>query len=246
MTANGNQQAVDTRVRDRLLDMMTMTSGSVDAVSWFALGGVFSAAVTGDFALLGLRIAGARDFGPFVLAIIAFAVGIFISALVIKRYGDSGMWPRGVTPVLALALIPHAFVLAVWAANRGLPSGDVARVLLGLWALAMGMQSGCGRALRVGGIYTTAITATLVVLISDIAYAPGAVEKWRRLASVLLSSLIGVIVGGVLVQHARVFAPAFPFLMTLAAVTTATLAFGKGVGTPDQSGVLPTPTGGHA
>jgi uncharacterized membrane protein YoaK (UPF0700 family) len=246
MTTNGNRQAVGARVRDLLLDTLTISSGATDSISWFALGGVFSAFMTGNVAFLGLRIAGARSPGALsiVIALVAFALGVYLAAQIVKRSADTSTWPRVVTQALALSLIPHAFFVAVWFANNAQPSTGVIHVLIGLWAVAMGMQSGSVRNLRVEGVFTTAATATIIILASDLAHWSGTIGERRRLASVLLSLLIGATVGGVLLVHARIFAPAFPFLMTLATVTTATLVFRNSGGTPQRSGALPT--GGHA
>jgi uncharacterized membrane protein YoaK (UPF0700 family) len=243
---NSNQQAVDARVRDLLLDTLTISSGAVDSISWFALGGVFSAFMTGNVAFLGLRIAGARSPGAIsiVVSLVAFALGVYFAALIVERSGESGTWPRRVTLSLALSLIPHACFLAIWFADNGQLSLEAVHLLIGVWALAMGMQSGSVRNLRVEGVFTTAATATIIILASDAAHWSGTLGERRRLLSVLLSLLIGATVGGVLLVHARVFAPAFPFLMTLAAVTTATLVFRKSGGTPQRSGALPT--GSHA
>ena len=58
-----HNQAVALRVRDLLLNALTVSSGAVDAISFLALGKVFSAFMTGNIAFLGLRIAGAGEPG---------------------------------------------------------------------------------------------------------------------------------------------------------------------------------------
>src|SRR2546430_14463040 len=45
------------KVRNWLLDALTVSSGAVDAVSFLALGKVFTAFVTGNVAFLGMAIA---------------------------------------------------------------------------------------------------------------------------------------------------------------------------------------------
>jgi hypothetical protein len=45
------------KVRNRLLDALTVSSGAVDAISFLALGKVFTAFVTGNVAFLGMAIA---------------------------------------------------------------------------------------------------------------------------------------------------------------------------------------------
>ena len=54
-------------------------------------------------------------------------------------------------------------------------------ILLAVWALAMGNQSAAVRQLNVGGIFTTAATATVIFLAGD--WANGKPLTSRRLAS---------------------------------------------------------------
>src|SRR4030088_3299970 len=91
--------AVEIRVRDLLLNALTVSSGSVDAISFLALGKVFSAFMTGNIAFLGLRVAGANAPGKVAIltSMIAFAVGVYLSTLIVKPSEGSGMWPQRVT-----------------------------------------------------------------------------------------------------------------------------------------------------
>src|ERR1700694_5694681 len=104
-----HNQAVELRVRDLLLNALTVSSGAVDAISFLALGKVFSAFVTGNIAFLGLRVAGASAPGAVAIltAIGAFALGVYISTRIIQPEG-SGTWPRRVTIALGVSLVPHA------------------------------------------------------------------------------------------------------------------------------------------
>ena len=55
-------------IRDLLLKALTVSSGAIDAISFLALGKVFTAFMTGNIVFLGLRVAGAV--GPGTVAII--------------------------------------------------------------------------------------------------------------------------------------------------------------------------------
>jgi uncharacterized membrane protein YoaK (UPF0700 family) len=213
------------RVRDLLLNALTVSSAAVDAISFLALGKVFTAFMTGNFVFLGLRLAGAE--APGVVAIFVsmatFGAGVYVSTRIVKSSEGSGMWPRRVTAALGISLIAHAAFLAVWFATHGRPSIDVAHVLLGFWAFAMGMQSAAVRTLHVDGVFTTAATATVIYLVGDITnWSATAVER-RRLAGVLISLLIGATAGGLLLVHAHIYAPVLPFAITVGAVVTAAI-----------------------
>src|SRR6202166_7867 len=214
--------AVELRVRDLLLNALTVSSGAVDAISFLALGKVFSAFMTGNVAFLGLRVAGAPapGLGSILSSIVAFVVGVYVSTRIVKPPEGSGTWPRRVTIALGVSLIPHALFVAVWLASHGQPPSDVANVLLGLWGLAMGMQSAAVRRLHVDGVFTTAATATVIVLMGDLVDWRGTVAERRRLAGVLISLLLGATAGGLLLVHAHIYAPVLPFMITVAVVAT--------------------------
>src|SRR6202030_4186888 len=118
-----HHQAIDLPVRDLLLNALTVSSGAVDAISFLALGKVFSAFMTGNIAFLGLRVAGAGAPGAvaILVSMAAFAVGVYVSTRIVKPSEGSGMWPQRVTVALGISLIGHAVFLAVWFASNGQP-----------------------------------------------------------------------------------------------------------------------------
>src|SRR5260370_23104344 len=108
--------------------------------------------MAGNMAFLGLWVAGAPAPGAVVIvaSVAAFAAGVYLSTRIVKPSEGVGMGPQRVTVALGLSLIGHAVFLAVWFASNGEPTIEVAHVLLGSWALAMGMQSAAVRTLHVG------------------------------------------------------------------------------------------------
>ena len=217
-------RAVELTVRDLLLNALTVSSGAVDAISFLALGKVFSAFMTGNIAFLGLRVAGASN-APGVVAIVvsmaAFAAGVYLSTRIVKGSENSGIWSQRVTVALGISLVAHAVFLVVWFVSNGQPSVDVAHVLLGSWAFAMGMQSAAVRTLHVDGVFTTAATATIIYLAGDLTNWSATVAERRRLAGVLVSLFIGATAAGALLVHAHIYAPVLPFVITVVAVATA-------------------------
>src|SRR6476620_7535187 len=92
-----DHQIRDVTVRNWLLDALTVSSGAVDAISFVALGKVFTAFMTGNIAFLGLRVAGSSvaPGGDAILASMgAFAVGIFLSTRIVMCSKASATWPR--------------------------------------------------------------------------------------------------------------------------------------------------------
>src|SRR6266567_4638041 len=90
-----HDQPAGLRVRDLLLNALTVSSGAVDAISFLALGKVFSAFMTGNIAFLGLRVAGASAPGAvaIVVSMVSFAAGVYLSTRIVKPSEASGIWP---------------------------------------------------------------------------------------------------------------------------------------------------------
>ena len=184
-----NHQISDVTVRNRLLDALTVSSGAIDAVSFLALGKVFTAFVTGNVAFLGMAIAsttGSTIFGVtppriiWVLAALAgFAGGVYLATKIVRpsrqpathkgEQPNGVVWAQRTTFALGLSLLPHLCFVLIWFATSARPGDNVIPVLLAAWALAMGMQSAAVRNLNVGGIFTTAATATFIFLFGAVA-----------------------------------------------------------------------------
>src|ERR1700674_3971627 len=228
-----HDQAIELKLRDFLLNALTVSSGAVDAISFLALGKVFSAFMTGNIAFLGLRVAGATAPGAvaILVSMATFALGVILPTRIVKTSEGSGMWPQRVTVALGVSLIAHAVFLAVWFASNGQPSVDVAHVLLASWALAMGMQSAAVRTLHVDGVFTTAATATIIFLVGDMTNWSATVAERRRLAGVLVSLFVGATAGGLLLVRAHIYAPVLPFAITAVAVATAAIVLRDAVRT---------------
>jgi uncharacterized membrane protein YoaK (UPF0700 family) len=207
------------RARDALLVALTFSTGAVDAVSWFALGKVFSAFMTGNLVFLGLDAAGAP--GPSVTRVLAsvapFALGATLGARTLAggpTEPEGRLWPRGVTLVLATVLVIQAVFAGLWVAVGSTPSAGTGDALIAVSALAMGMQTIAVFSLGVRGVLTTAATATLATVMGDLTAWSSTRQERRRLTGVLCGLLAGATIGGYLVQHARSFAPLLPLATT--------------------------------
>ena len=244
-----DRQVNDVKVRNRLLDALTVSSGAVDAVSFLALGKVFTAFVTGNVAFLGMAIAsttGSTIYGvvaPRAISVLAamagFAVGVFLATKIVRQHVPKDeqatgiVWPERTTLALGFSLLAHLCFVLIWFATSARPGDNVIPVLLAAWALAMGMQSAAVRQLDVPGIFTTAATATFIFLFGDWAYnRPLTSEEHSRLRGVLVSLAIGATAGGLLLIHAPIYAPVLPFVITIGVVVTAASVFRYRAETP--------------
>src|ERR1700758_3837062 len=81
-----HDQATETGLRDLLLNALTVSSGAVDAISFLALGKVFTAFMTGNFVFLGMAIAGHSE-APSMIAVLVpmagFGLGVYLATLIV-------------------------------------------------------------------------------------------------------------------------------------------------------------------
>jgi uncharacterized membrane protein YoaK (UPF0700 family) len=207
--------------RDLLLVVLTASSGAVDAISFLALGKLFTAFMTGNVVFLGIRAAGApgADAVRITGALLAFASGVLVATRIVRPLTGPTIWPRRVTVALTVAAAVEVLFAAVWAGAGGRPSSGTAGLLICLSALAMGLQSGAVMSLGVRGVFTTAATATAILFATG--WHETAAER-RRLAGVLAGLLAGATAGGLLALHARAYAPLLPLSLTVLVTTLAT------------------------
>ena len=222
-------------VRNWLLDALTVSSGAVDAISFLALGKVFTAFMTGNIAFLGMALAGspiAPRFTWVLASMVGFACGVYLGTTIVRLSTKAAVtggepkpgpvWPKGTTRALCVALLFHLGFVAIWFSVGGHPTQSTIPVLLAVWALAMGMQSAAVRQLNLGGIFTTAATATFIFVFGDYAnHRPLTSDEHRRLLGVLISLFIGATAGGYLLLHAPILAPVLPLVITAGVVLTA-------------------------
>jgi uncharacterized membrane protein YoaK (UPF0700 family) len=222
----GHQSTTPERVRDLFLMGLAVSSGAVDAVAWLGLGSVFTAFQTGNVVFLGIDIAGAAGPSParVVVSLTAFAAGVLLAVAIVKATRGSGLWPRRVSIALGVSALAQAAFLGGWMATSGQPSTVAGDLLTGLSAFAMGVQSAAVMSLGVTGVFTTAATATLIYLMSDVAdWSPSTIEK-ERLIGVLVSLFAGVAAGAWLFMHARVYVPVLPLIVTVVVIVGAPIA----------------------
>jgi uncharacterized membrane protein YoaK (UPF0700 family) len=186
----------------------------VDALSYLALGRVFTANMTGNTVLFGLSLVtgDAGGAGRAALALGGFLAGGALGAWIAYQGPRDEGWPRGVT----IALIVECVFLAALANDR--------TELLGLRVMfasvAMGIQSAAARRLDILGVTTTFITGTLTSLVTLIArhgVLPSASGHGKR----FLATVWGVYVLGAMGAAAATrLAPDLVWLMPVAFVAT--------------------------
>jgi uncharacterized membrane protein YoaK (UPF0700 family) len=192
----------------RRLTALSFAAGAVDAVSFYQLGRIFTANMTGNVVLLGLS-AGHGGTGETLRSAIALT-GYVCSALMAFRLtaGASG-WDRPVVSVLWAEALLLAGFAAGWAVR--LPLG----VLVLVAAVAMGLQSAAVNRVGDSGISTTYITGTLTALLGQLAEAARQEASAVRRLSVVVALVVGAAVAGVLQTVRDTLAALLPVVVVL-------------------------------
>jgi uncharacterized membrane protein YoaK (UPF0700 family) len=178
-----------------------------------------------------------------ILALIGFAIGAFVGAIIVERESEPAEWPAAVTAALAF----ETMILIIFAASFtlfGNTHQGIVYLLIILSAFAMGVQSAAVRRLGVPGIATTYITGTLTSLMIDllgwlrsiaarlpVSRTAGSnnVEKipWDQrvslLAGVVTLYCFGALIGGILQVYSAPLAPLFPLGTVILVVVNAVI-----------------------
>jgi uncharacterized membrane protein YoaK (UPF0700 family) len=199
-----------------LLILLTVVTGTVDALAFLGLGRVFVANMTGNVVFLGFAAAGAPGLsvGGSLVAIACFLPGGVAAGRLGARLGEDKRRLLHTAASVELALVLAAVVVAAIAADR--PDSASRYALTALLALAMGVQNATARRLAVADLSTTVLTLTLTGIAADSRLGGGSgSHTFRRLLSVA-AMLLGAVLGALLLREVDPWAP-----VTLAAVLLA-------------------------
>jgi uncharacterized membrane protein YoaK (UPF0700 family) len=212
------------RLRDALLLTLTAAAGSTDAVSFLALGRVFTANMTGNLVLLGIAIGQGQLAGSVrsVIALAGFALGTAIGVRLTARTEGPAVWPLSVTLALLVELGLLAAFLAGWEFAGDHPGALALDGLVAFSAGAMGMQAAAARRLQVMGVTTVFVTGMLTSLIADLATVGPGRSHWRLWVTSLICLVIGAAAGAVLFMAWRPGAPLLAILLVGAVIAAAT------------------------
>jgi uncharacterized membrane protein YoaK (UPF0700 family) len=184
-----------------LLFVLTAVTGLVDAVSYLQLGHVFVANMTGNVVFLGFAAGGAAGFSAAasLVAIAAFLAGALIAGRLGARWGrHRGRFIAYATYIQFILLVAALlFSLAVADTSTGAASFS----LIGLLAIAMGLQNAAARRLAVPDLTTAVLTLTLTGLAADSRLAGGDGPRPMRRLAATATMCLGAAVGALLALH---------------------------------------------
>jgi uncharacterized membrane protein YoaK (UPF0700 family) len=209
---------------DLSLALLALASGSSDAVAFLTFGSVFTSAMTGNMAFLGIAVSHGQLSDAFqgLSALTGFVVGAATAAAVSEYRGDVGL-ARGLRPLFALEAGYLACFALLWTTGRHPPEGSAVFALIVLSAAAMGIQSVAARKINAPGINTIVFTSTLVSIITSITGAvvrrarPFVGFATRRQIGICFTYTFGVIIAGVLRRHELAWVGFLPLVSVVGA-----------------------------
>jgi uncharacterized membrane protein YoaK (UPF0700 family) len=213
------------RVLPPVLLGLTAVTGLVDAVSYLALGHVFTANMTGNVVFLGFAVAGAQGLSVTRsgTAVAAFFIGAVIGGRMAARIsvGRRDHWTGAAFGgEAALFLAAMAVALGYGSGLSNVPTRLYPVIVL--TGLAMGIRNATVRKLAVPDLTTTVLTLTLTGLAADSALAGGSNPGWARRAASVGTMFAGAAVGAWLRGYSLALVLA---LCALVSTVCATIAF---------------------
>jgi uncharacterized membrane protein YoaK (UPF0700 family) len=198
---------------ESILLLLTVVTGLVDAVSFLALGRVFTANMTGNIVLLGFAVAGTPGLSikRSCTALFAFLGGASIGGRM--SLGNS-------TTPAALAFGTEAVLLAMAGIIAFILPGPLRlHLLIAITALAMGIRNVAVRKLAVPDLTTTVLTLTITGLASESILAGGTNQRLGRRSAAILAMGGGAAIG------ARMLAFSVALPLCVAGITVGACAF---------------------
>ena len=192
------------------LILMSFASGCMDILSYRQLGQVFTSAMTGNAALLGLDLgqgnipATSRNMAAFA----GFLIGLVLGAALLRGGQDKPGWSRATTRALLMEEVLLVAFAVSWQLGAGPSSDGLLFGLIALSAVAMGVQSSVAHHVGMPGITTTYFTGTLTNIVvgavgrrlpSMAAKQPSRRIRWPAFA--FLAYVMGAALTGSLLFH---------------------------------------------
>ncbi|MCM2389842.1 YoaK family protein [Streptomyces albipurpureus] len=203
---------------------LTLTTGLVEAVSFLALGPVFTAVQTGNLLFLGFAVAGEGGFSTVasMVSLAGFVVGALLGARLESAVDLRGGHWFPVALAVESALLAIAGVVAWGMGPVGGTLSAVHGTVTAIVAVAMGLRNVTTMRAKVPDLPTTvatrALTALLAPLALDSQIPAGVRNQGRRVASVGAMFLGGLL--GAWLLHQGVQAAAVLLAVAALVVTT--------------------------
>ena len=184
-----------------ILLAMTAVTGIIDAVSYLALGHVFTANMTGNVVLLGFAFAGAPglSISRSAMAMLAFLSGAVLGGRMTRNVSGHAWADRAF--LLEALLMGISAISAFGMDSRAETHPLQLHAVIAVTAVSMGLRNAVVRKLAVPDMTTTVLTLTITGLAADSSLAGGDNPRWQRRAAAILAMIAGAFAGASMALH---------------------------------------------
>ena len=183
---------------------MTAVTGLVDAVSFLALGRVFTANMTGNIVLLAFAIVHVPglSIARSLSALLAFLVGAILGGRIMAGASAGSQIRFAIQAfLLEVVFLFVASFCAIGSKSDLMENSFQAFALIALTALAMGARNAAARKLAVPDLTTTVLTLTITGIAADSSLAKGSNPRLLRRVSSVLAIFSGAAIGAVVIRY---------------------------------------------
>ncbi|MEU8246793.1 YoaK family protein [Nonomuraea sp. NPDC048916] len=178
---------------------LTVISGMVDAISYVALGQVFTGNMTGNLLIMGFAAGGVAQLSVVatLISLASFFAGAALGGQLTARVGDVR---RRLVIAFAAESVMHVIAaMAAFALPVTKPAGQYPLIVI--LAVTMGARNTVVRRLKIADINTTVVTGTLTNLAADSPFGTGAQTRAGRRTGQIGALVLGAFVGTLLLLH---------------------------------------------
>ncbi len=206
--------------RDLILGLLAIASSATDVIAFVKLQQVFTSAMTGNTALLGLALGQGNLFAAIhsIVALAGYITGVALGAVIPHRNAH-----RNLLMLLCIEAVFLGAFFSQWLIVGFPLNGAWLYSLIATSAIGMGLQSVAARKVNLDGIPTVVFTSTLTSLVMTLMHAGmrrGSISIFtaKRQLLAFLVYACGATMTAVLLLHAIGMAIALPLLAVAAAV----------------------------
>jgi uncharacterized membrane protein YoaK (UPF0700 family) len=158
--------AISSNTRDFLFVVLTCVAGSVDALSVFGLGGVFTSLLSGNTIVLAAYLVQGHSMKALlaIFVFVGYIPGAALAAFFLKQEKHNTEWTKRVTQTLGIEAIFLMILVVGTYFSHNYSSFNMYLVFLA--AVSMGIQYTCAKQVNRIGVITTMVTGTLSSLVS--------------------------------------------------------------------------------
>jgi uncharacterized membrane protein YoaK (UPF0700 family) len=183
---------------------LTFTTGLIDALSFIALGRVFTANMTGNIVFLAFAIAGVQGLSAAgsAVSLLAFMAGAVCGGRFnVHHSGRTQARLLKNASFIEAVLLLAAAIFAFITGSKTEITTTATYGLIVITALAMGLRNAVVRKLAVPDVTTTVLTLTVTGIASDSSLAGGTNPRWKTRLASIVTMFAGAVTGALLLRY---------------------------------------------